>query len=969
MADPNKQPSYVGGSLAIPGKPNDQEFPTPNLRDRILVIRKDGRLAGYKLPLQGSKYRGPNADKFCDFKFATVKSLDQIGWVNWYYVNERKNQDEYNFEITYPYASKDFPTVTRTYVVLRGDQRENEPDADSKDPVYGDLSLTDHKVIRLQQPELDALFVGIQRVYERLPGPIIISDETNQFQQEVTIAEQEDIAPDFPTVTALTESAKLERKTTAKAKTTNATVDVVFPDTNYKVSRDDAVIPYRHRKFLAALPSVQLSQTLAGDAAQPVLADVDWDASDHQTTLYKHQVSRTVRNLTAPIALLEYRLTNDQQLSTVTETWAPRLQSFTPVPLLIEADVIQLGNNESVKSETVVPNVFPKSVYETEVPDPVPLKFRVAIPVTSSTQTSIGTAVPPVLGTGELSKRDEQTTEFWRRLMIKGRDPTQLPVSLVSYELTSEQQIGMITETLAAGLQTLSPNELLIKGSVDNLGNNTSLKSGTVVPNVFAKQEYSTTILDIVPEKFRAALPTFEFSQTIPGTAMPVVLGTGEFERRDQQETAYKHRTFVKARLPAARTVLVSYKMTREKQLETVIETYDSGLQTISPSSLTIEAEVTNLGNNTSISSVGTVSEIFHEQSFVAAISDLMPPEFRAVLPTTKVSVLIEGQANLPLLVAGDISRTETQINEFVFRGETETRAGLALPQVTKNREITSEFGGGAVIRTSTLDLYNNLTLDSGLIVLSSNIKRIDNQANGYAVRTTRSLNNVAWPPLVGTHVDEKYGLVIGITRQTVDAGTAGGVLPDGTIVEVKSHDRWKSIQIASKLDVGSLPEDTIWFSGQRHSFPPELDAGAIIDWAAAFCGCSSSFSAVLIANFHQYTGNVKTRITEQFYAGPPPDDVTITQFFPQAHSFGYAWSSACGDTDGSCRTKSGAPKFYIPLCLHDALDLTINSIHFTFPATTPSVLPHGSYIMLPPQVERWRFGAFRRVLTEVLVP
>lgn len=800
MAEASKQQSsYVGNPTSIPGKMITTEWPTPGLDDRIVKLRKDFRKFP-KLPRKGSKYNGPNADKFCDFRFATAKATDQIGWIDLYYLNERKNQDEYNFEITYPYASKDYPTVTRTYVVLRGDQRSKEPDADSKDPVYGDLSLTDHKVIRLQQNELDALFVGVQRVYERLPSPVIVSHQINQYQQDVTVEEQEDIAPDFPTVDALTEIDKLDRKTTAKAKTTKGTVTEVFPDTNYKVSRDDAVIPYRHRKFLAALPSVQISQIQAGDASQPVLADVDWDASDHQITKYKHQFSRTVRNLISPISLLEYRLTPDQQKSTTTETWARGMQKIDPAPLLIEADVIQLGNHESVKSVTTIPSVFPQSVYETEIPDPVPLKFRVMVPVTSSTQTTIGTAVPQALGTGELERRDEQTKAFWHRLMIKSRDITQLPVSLVSYDLTPEQQIGMVTETLARGLQTLSPNELLIKGSVDNLGNNTSLKSTTTVPTIFQKQEYKTSIPDIIPERFRVALPTYEASYISAGTALPIPqLGTGELERSDAQETEYKHRISIKARAISGAVVLVSYKMTKDKQIETVLETFNQGIQTISPNALTVEADVTNLGNNTSVRSVGTVERVFPEQSFEVTIPDLIPPEFRALVPTNIVEVTVPGQANLPPLGTGDISKSQKQVNEFVFRGRTETRAGVSLPKQFTNKELTKEFGGGETDVIRTLDLVgaSSQVLDQGLIVLKSEVK---NLGNGMSLKETQQLHGIAWPPVPSSLWDDNMRVQYTETKKTVNANSAPTPDPGGGtfawLSEVKGIDKWKAENI-----------------------------------------------------------------------------------------------------------------------------------------------------------------------------
>ncbi len=365
--------------------------------------------------------------------------------------------------------------------------------------------------------------------------------------------------------------------------------------------------------------------------------------------------------------------------------------------------------------------------------------------------------------------------------------------------------------------------------------------------------------------------------------------------------------------------------------------------------------------------------------SYEVSIPDLMPEEFQPQNPVTTTEQTLIGTASLPTLVTGDLMRRQAQIDYNTYRLTIRGRGTISLYQEITNKELTSEFGGGDVNRILRLDLYNNLSLIEGLTVLTCNIRKIDSQANGLAVRTTRQLNDSAWPVLDSTHVDEKYQLIVGIQKQTLIAGTIGGVDVDGTIREVRSHDKWKSIQIASKFDTDSIPEDVQWFGSMLHSFPPEL-SDAVIDWAECTCNCSDSFSAVLIANVQQYTGMVKTRITEQFYYGVPPDDVTITQFFPQSHHFGFAWCSSCGDSDGNCRTKSGAPEFHIPLCLHDDLLLCIgnftpgtcadgSTFPFPFAATSPAALPHGSYITLAPHVERWRFGVFRRVITEVLVP
>ncbi len=328
----------------------------------------------------------------------------------------------------------------------------------------------------------------------------------------------------------------------------------------------------------------------------------------------------------------------------------------------------------------------------------------------------------------------------------------------------------------------------------------------------------------------------------------------------------------------------------------------------------------------------------------------------------------------MPTLATGDLMRRSAQIDYNTYRLTIHGRAGVTLPQIIINEELTSEFGGGVVDRTLTLDLFNNLnTLDQGLTVLSCELHHIDDQVNGLAVKTTRILEDGAWPVLTGTHIDEQNNIQVDISKQVVDAGTTGGVDLDGTVHEVKVYDKWKSIMFSSQLhggiaDPGNLIDSKQWFSGKQHSFPPEL-SDAVIDWATASCSCSSSFSAILVANIQQYSGEVKTRITEQYYNGPPPDDVDIIQFFPQSHHFGFAWYSVCGSDDGSCRTKTGAPEFHVPLCLHDDLSLSVGAITWTFPATIPSALPHGDYIMLRPVVRRMRLGLYQRILTEVLVP
>ena len=279
----------MGQPAAIPGKMIFHDRPTPRDEDRIYLLRKDSRKSDYKFPAQGDAYKGPNAKQFEGFFFVDWRATDQVGWIDEIYLNERANQDDYNGEITYPYVDKNYPMITRTYVVLRGDQRADEPTADTNDPVYSDLKLSDHKIYRVNSGEyqfLDNMFVGIQRVYERLPGPVIRTYETNQFQQVVNVDTQTVQTESVPTPNATVEIDKTARVGTAKAQVTLGTVDAVFSNIDYKLGGEDPINPYRFRKFAIAQPALVTTQMLAGTAAPPTLGSGDFAAEQHQTTKY-----------------------------------------------------------------------------------------------------------------------------------------------------------------------------------------------------------------------------------------------------------------------------------------------------------------------------------------------------------------------------------------------------------------------------------------------------------------------------------------------------------------------------------------------------------------------------------------------------------------------------------------------------------------------------------------------------------
>ena len=213
------------------------EFPTPNLSDRVFHELHDSTQMNYTIPQYGALH--PNQNKYEGFKLAMIKPANESGWVYWFYLNERLNQDEYNFEIQYPYPNTDYPVYVRTYVLPRSSLPGSEPAAGSEYPVGSGLFLTDHKQVRLQDPLMDSLFVGVQRVYERLPGPEIFKyryNERGDLEEEINQVVSGDTMPDPDGLTVM--ESLVNHESTVKGTRKVRTVESHTKFTSKKKSDD-----------------------------------------------------------------------------------------------------------------------------------------------------------------------------------------------------------------------------------------------------------------------------------------------------------------------------------------------------------------------------------------------------------------------------------------------------------------------------------------------------------------------------------------------------------------------------------------------------------------------------------------------------------------------------------------------------------------------------------------------------------
>tara|TARA_B100000131_G_scaffold108404_1_gene105270 strand:+ start:4282 stop:5832 length:1551 start_codon:yes stop_codon:yes gene_type:complete len=172
------------------------EFATPKVADLVVVERVDAsKNVSSADAADETAYGTPHPDttRFPDFKLALIKNgdNDQGQFQDWYYIKDRANQDEYNWEFQAAGASSPrFDTVVRTYVLPRklGSGNGGETHFDEALPALNtsmptttndpfgvnnfSTSGTDDKYILFEKKQvrsgdevLDSLFVVEQRVF------------------------------------------------------------------------------------------------------------------------------------------------------------------------------------------------------------------------------------------------------------------------------------------------------------------------------------------------------------------------------------------------------------------------------------------------------------------------------------------------------------------------------------------------------------------------------------------------------------------------------------------------------------------------------------------------------------------------------------------------------------------------------------------------------------------------------------
>jgi hypothetical protein len=594
-------------------------------------------------------------------------------------------------------------------------------------PEYSDKYSADHKLTRISRNDTGE---GYTLVFEKLPGSTLSGQVVTEKGELATLTRQI-VDPDTEiTPSALTVTARLEPDGKGRSILEKIEVPEVFSEQTFSKDTPDPV----PEKFRVAIPTETTEETVEGQAAAPTLVTGDIAKSEQQITKFTKRKRTTKRNTAAlPKSLVQRATTNEGVKATVTETLRSGDSTENPsATVSIESEAI--GDGTFVVRKTELEEVFPGKVFSADRPDPVPEKFRVAVPTKTVEETAAGTAGEPTLVGGEIAESEQQVTKFTKRTRKVTRDTASLPKTLTQTATTNEGLKATVTETLQTGDTTDTPTATKSVES-EAIGDGTYVVRTTTLPKVFAGQTFSAERPDRTPEKFRAAIPATTTEETVIGTAGAPTLVGGEIAESEQQVTEHTKRTRKVSRDPATLPKTLSQKATTPEGLlasvSETLRTTDIDGTTETPSA-TESFESENLGDGTFVVRKTTLPEVFPAKSFSAENPDPVPQKFRIAAPAVTEEETMAGTATAPTpLAPGELAKSEQQVTKFTKRTSKTSRSTTALPKTLTQTATTNE--GLKATVTETLQVGDTIDIPSAT-------KIVESEAIGdgtFVVRTT----------------------------------------------------------------------------------------------------------------------------------------------------------------------------------------------------------------------------------------
>jgi hypothetical protein len=267
---------------------------------------------------------------------------------------------------------------------------------------------------------------------------------------------------------------------------------------------------------------------------------------------------------------------------------------------------------------------------------------------------------------------------------------------------------------------------------------------------------------------------------------MPTLV-TGDLRRSETQLTEQTKRITRRYRDISVAPVIIDKDTNREKQVVTIRKTLV--LDTATPLLPTAikDTKFDVLGNGLAVQTEISIDAVFVGAVYEKSILNLIPERFRADVPQRKHDFTVQNSAVSvnPPLATGDLTRRETQIDEFNKRVEISSIDTTEIPKTVTDKGLTREFGGSETTIWFTLDVTGSQVIETGKRVIDSKIQRL---GNGYEVLVTERAVDTDWAELSGQDYDERFDVILPFTQQVKTAGVDLGT----PRTEIKPLDKWR---------------------------------------------------------------------------------------------------------------------------------------------------------------------------------
>ncbi len=815
-----------------------ESFPTPVIDDVVIAEVVNSWKGDYQKLEYGTLWKdvshAPNQGSFPEHKLVFQQPTSEDGqWIKRIWVNDRVNQDSYNYAIKYSAGSQQHPIYIRNYVVPR-EGYAPLPDG-TTDPLFPTAVLVDEEANRIEG-ELDSKYVRVTRVYETLPGPEVPTKRYNERGDLETVIVQTvpPFTPPDPDGLLVTGSQVVQEEMGKGVKTTSTVQDHAL---------------------------LQIKENKEGLLGETITTDDIVDPSTNPDTLSQTVVSSVVEQFSATKARkrtttasgptsLSQKNNDGKLLGDITSTQsivAPATSPDAVSSSILSSEVKQIDSGKAVKTNIVLNSTPTLSGNQNEEGLLGNKSVVETIVAAGTSADSLSTTVLSSSVEAIDSVRSKKTT-------ITSTGPTSL-----TQKSNDGKLIGDITVTESVVPPTDNPDAIttsIFSSEVKQVDSGKAIKKNTVInstPTLTSKRKsgglmgntrtvetvvsagteadaINTVIVESIVEPINSSISR----KATTSQEGPTSLVGGAFKEGLLGETVITESIVTASSNPDALSQTV---------VSSTIEPIDSAkskkttITSTGPTSLTQKSKDGKL-----------LGDVISTQSIVAAGTS--PDAVSSSILSSDVKQIDSGKAvktNVVINSTPTLSGNQntqgllgnTQVVESIVPAGTAADALSqsvvssvveAIDSVRSKKTTTNSDGPTSLITTSLVDSavgQVSATVSKSIVpigdtptggksVLQDQITAID------SVKAQRDTVTVStYPELTSYDLDEALGVSIITEREVVDHNTPYCVPPLVLTLNDRPLDQWKTLRITSRLS--GLPPQRIEYTTKQFTFPAIL--------------------------------------------------------------------------------------------------------------------------------------------------